>query len=70
MAKYILLSYEGEKFFALNQTGQTFTLTLEKTNLFGYKTKVKTKVIIPDHKSSQQYFDLWNRQIKNKTPIK
>lgn len=70
MAKLILLSYEGEPFFALNQTGDTYTLTLEKTNFFGYKTKVKTKVTIPNHRSSQQYFDLWDSQIENKTLIK
>jgi hypothetical protein len=66
-----LLSYKPDKFQALNSTGFTYILEVERFAFFGLFSKVKTiKTDVPHHESIKSYQKHWDELIKSGKIIK
>jgi hypothetical protein len=68
----ILESYNEKKMLGYFTDGRTiYELHMKSTSFFGLIVKnITVDFSIPFEHDNKHYFDLWDEQIKNKTPIK
>lgn len=65
MAKNKLLSYKPEPYTALNATGFTYVLQIERTSWWGLSKRIiEHRMEISFRSNSASYFEIWDDLIK------